>query len=282
MATELTPLYSDIVFPEGLVWRDGELWFSDFGARRVRSITPGGEVTERAYIVGQPSGMGFLPDGTPIVASMVDRLILRLDGGEHPGLQADAGKACIGPMNDILVDGKGRTYFGSFGYDPSYESGDAVRPSRLGVADTDGAVRVVAEDLQFPNGMAISADGGTLVVAETFAGSLTAFTVAENGDLSDRRVFADMGDYAPDGICMDSEGAIWAGCPFGEAFVRVAEGGEILEKIATPGRWAVAPALGGEDRRTLFGATATTTLPDFHQGKSTGAIEFATVEVPGA
>jgi sugar lactone lactonase YvrE len=279
--TQPTPIYSGLIFPEGLIWHNGELWFSDFGARRVLSMTADGAITQQAYVVGQPSGLGFLPDGTPIVASMVDRLILRLDGGEHPSLHADASSACLGQMNDIIIDDHGRTFFGSFGYDPSYEGGDAVRPSTLGLATADGEVRTVADDLQFPNGMAITADGATLVVSETFASRLTAFTIRNDGSLDDRRVFAELGELAADGICMDAEGAIWAACPFAEQFVRVAEGGDILERVPTPGRWAVTCSLGGDDGTTLFCATAKTTLPDFHQGRSEGAIETTRVDVPG-
>jgi sugar lactone lactonase YvrE len=269
---DLRVLVDDLVFPEGLCWHEGELWFSDFGTRRVFSVTPEGERTERAYIPGQPSGIGFRPDGTALVVSMMDHLLIRL-GDEHATIEADLTAACVGPANDMIVDAHGRTYFGAFGYDPAYEGTDALKPSALSMVSEAGDVTEVADDLAFPNGMAISADGGTLVVAETFGGRLTAFAVAADGTLSGRRVFADLGERAPDGICMDGEGNVWAGCPFSEEFVLVADGGEVLETVATPGRWSVAPALGGEDGRTLFCATARTTLEDFHHGRSTGAIE---------
>jgi sugar lactone lactonase YvrE len=280
LVSELSVLVDDLTFPEGLAWRDRELWFSDFGSRRVSSVTPDGTVTERAYVVSQPSGVSFLPDGTPVVVSMHDRLLVRLGDG-HASLHADASGVCIGPMNDMIVDRRGRTYFGSFGYDPSYEGGDALRPSPVGLVSEDGTVQVVADDLMFPNGMAITDDGATLVIAETFASRLTAFSINEDGTLGERRIFADLGERAPDGICMDAEGAVWAGCPFAEEFVRVADGGEILETVPTPGRWAVACALGGDDGRTLFCATAQTTLEQFHQGQSTGAIEVIRVSTPG-
>jgi sugar lactone lactonase YvrE len=277
--TELSVLVDGLGFPEGLCWHDGELWYSDFASRRVASVTPDGEVTERAYVSGQPSGVGFLPDGTAVVVSMLDRLLVRL--GDHPSLHADASGVCIGPMNDMIIDGAGRTYFGSFGYDPSYEGGGALRPSPVGLVAPDGTVRVVAEGLSFPNGMAVTSDGATLVVAETFANRLTAFPINDDGTLGERRLFADLGEHAPDGICMDAEGAVWAGCPFSGAFVRVADGGEVLQTIPTPGRWAVTCELGGDDGRTLFCATAQTTLEAFHQGRSTGAIELVRVSTPG-
>lgn len=269
---DLSVLVDDLVFPEGLCWHDGELWFSDFGTRRVFSVTPEGERTERAYVPGQPSGIGFRPDGTALVVSMMDHLLVRL-GDDGATIEADLAAACVGPANDMIVDGRGRTYFGAFGYDPAYEGTDALRPSALSMVSDSGEVTEVADGLSFPNGMAITADGGTLVVAETFGSRLTAFTVADDGTLSERRVFADLGERAPDGICMDGDGNVWAGCPFSEEFVHVADGGEVLETVATPGRWSVAPALGGEDERTLFCATARTSLEDFHHGRSTGAIE---------
>ncbi len=264
-------LVDDLVFPEGLCWHDGELWFSDFGSRRVASVTPDGKVTERAYIPGQPSGIGFRPDGTALVISMMDHLLIRLGEG-HSTIEVDVSAACVGPANDMIVDGEGRTYFGAFGYDPGYEGTEALKESALSMVSSTGEVTTVAEGLSFPNGMAITADGKTLVVAETFGSRLSAFAVAADGSLSDRRVFADLGDRAPDGICMDAEGAVWAGCPFSEEFVHVADGGEVLGTVATPGRWSVACAL-DEDGAALYCATARTTLDEFHQGRSEGAIE---------
>lgn len=273
---DLRVLVDDLVFPEGLCWHQGELWFSDFGTRRVFSVTPAGERTERAYVPGQPSGIGFRPDGTALVVSMMDHLLVRL-GGDHATIEADLAAACVGPANDMIVDARGRTYFGAFGYDPAYEGTDALKPSALSMVSESGEVTEVADDLSFPNGMAISADGRTLVVAETFGSRLTAFTVGDDGTLFDRRVFADLGERAPDGICMDGDGTVWAGCPFSEEFVHVADGGAVLGTVTTPGRWSVACALGGEDGRTLFCATARTTLEDFHHGRSTGAIEMVEV-----
>lgn len=273
-------LVADLVFPEGLCWSNGELWFSDLGKRRVFSVSPSGIVTERAYIPGQPSGIGFRPDGAPLVISMMDHLLVNL-GGEAPSIEADLAEACVGPANDMIVDGKGRTYFGAFGYDAGYERTDALKPSSLSMVSEGGEITKVADGLSFPNGMAISADGKTLVVAETARSRLTAFTVQDDGTLTDQRVFADLGERAPDGICMDFEGAVWAGCPFGEEFVRVAAGGEVMEAVPVPGRWAVACALGGDEGKTLFCATAKTTLEEFHHGRSVGAIETVQVDIPG-
>ena len=266
---------------EGLRWYREELWWSDLWSRRVYSAGPDGKANERAYISGQPSGIGFLPDGTPLVASMIDHLVLKLDGGAHPVIHANAGALCSGPGNDMIVDAQGRAYLGSFGFEASYQDPREVKPSSLLLVDVDGGVRCVADDLMFPNGMAISADGSVLIVAETFASRLTAFDIGTDGALRARRTFADLQDLAPDGICMDVSGAIWAACPFAGEIVRVAEGAEILEVVEVPGRWAVTVALGGRQRNTLYCATARTTLEDFHVGRATAAIETLQVDVPG-
>jgi sugar lactone lactonase YvrE len=272
---------SGLGYCEGLRWHAGELWWSDFWSRTVCSAGSDGRTREQAYIAGQPSGIGFLPDGAPLVASMLDHLVLKLDGGAHPVIHASFAEFCSGPGNDMIVDAVGRAYLSSFGFEASYQDPRDVKPSALLLADVDGGVRRVAEDLIFPNGMAISADGGVLIVAETFAGRLTAFDIAVDGSLQGRRVFADLGERAPDGICMDVSGAVWAACPFAGEFVRVAEGGEILQVVEVPGRWAVTVALGGRERDTLFCATARTTLEDFHRGRASAAIEMLRVDVPG-
>lgn len=266
---------------EGLCWHDGKLWWSDFLSRRVSTLESGGSPKERAYIPGQPSGIGFLPDGKPLIVSMMDHLLLELVGDGHPIVHANASAQSVGPSNDLVVDAKGRAYLGSFGFEASYQDATALKPSALLLVSPDGNVTAAADGLMFPNGMAISQDGGVLIVAETFANRLTAFDIGADGSLAGRRVFADLGARAPDGICMDVSGAVWAACPFAGEFVRVAEGGEILEVVEVPGRWAVTATLGGPDRDTLFCATARTTLADFHGGRSSAAVETLRVEVPG-
>jgi len=266
---------------EGLCWHDDELWWSDFLSRRVLSLASDGTAKQRAYIAGQPSGIGFLPDGNPLIVSMMDHLLLKLLGDGHPIVHANVSALSRGPTNDLVVDATGRAYLGSFGFEASYEDASALKPSTLLLVSPEGAVTPVADDLMFPNGMAISQDGRVLIVAETFANRLTAFDIGSGGSLGGRRVFADLATRAPDGICMDVTGAVWAACPFAGEFVRVAEGGEILDIVEVPGRWAVTVALGGRNRDTLFCATARTTLTDFHVGRSTAAIEALRVDVPG-
>jgi sugar lactone lactonase YvrE len=273
-------LVPDLGYCEGLCWHDDELWWSDFLSRKVGSVGTDGKPRERAYIAGQPSGIGFLPDGKALVVSMMDHLLLQL-GDSHPVIHANASALCVGPSNDMVVDGKGRAYLGSFGFEASYEDASALKPSSLLLVGPDGKVTVAAEGLLFPNGMAISQDSRTLVVAETFANRLTVFDIQSDGSLTHRRIFADLGTRAPDGICMDASGAVWAACPFASEFVRVTEGGEIHDIVEVPDRWAVTVALGGRNRDTLFCATARTTLADFHVGRAEASIEALRVAVPG-
>lgn len=266
---------------EGLCWHGDELWWSDFLSRKISSLGSDGLPKERAYIAGQPSGIGFLPDGVPLVVSMMDHLLLRLVGGGHAIVHANASALSVGPSNDLVVDAQGRAYMGSFGFEASYDDPTALKPSALLRVNPDGAVTAVAGNLLFPNGMAISQDARVLIVAETFANRLTAFDIGSDGSLGNRRIFADLGTRAPDGICMDASGAIWAACPFAGEFLRIAEGGEILDVVEVPGRWAVTVALGGRDRHTLYCATARTTLADFHRGRATASIETLRVDTPG-
>jgi sugar lactone lactonase YvrE len=188
-----------------------------------------------------------------------------------------------GGLNDMHVDRQGRAYVTPFAADfPDADMPTDRSQASVPLLMVDGStVHRVAEDLAAPNGVAMTADGSRLIVAETAGRRLTAFDVAPDGTLSGRRLFADLGERVPDGICVDIEGAVWVGCVFAEEFIRVAEGGEVMEVIPVPGRWAVAPTLGGSDGRTLFCATARTSLADFHEGKATGTIESARVAVPG-
>lgn len=280
MAT-LTPtiLLDGLVFPEGPRWHEGRLWFSDMHAHRVLAMTPDGTTTVIADLPGRPSGLGFLPGGRLLVASMQDRKLLRLDPlGFH--VVADLTDFVRGDINDMVVDLQGRAYVGNFGFD--YNAGDKFATAAIVLVETDGTARVVANDLMFPNGQVITPDGKTLIVAETFGRRLTAFDIAADGTLSNRRVWAEMGEATPDGICLDAEGAIWVGSPTTQEFLRVREGGDVSDRIPTPGKWAVACMLGGDDRRTLYLLTAETTQPELARGKSKGWIETVRVDVAGA
>ncbi len=277
----LRTIIRGLSFAESPRWHDGRLWFVDiFSGRVLRSGLDGAHVTVTT-VEHMPGGLGFLPDGTPLVVSQRDFRLLRI--GEDGSLQtyADLSDHAVGAANELFVDRRGRAYVGHHGFD--FFGGAEPRPASLLLVDRSGAVSVAAEELIFPNGTAATTDGRTLIVAESFANRLTAFDIGEDGALSNRRTWAELGNHTPDGICLDAEGAVWAASPMTAAFVRVREGGEVLDEIATQdGRWAVACAFAGEGLDTLACITAATSLDDMPKGKSEAFVELADVDVPGA
>jgi len=269
---------ADIGFPEALRWHQNQLWYSDFLSRTV-STFDAKKRTVRAYIPGQPSGLGFQPDGVPWVISTYDRKVLALDS-PIPRIVADIGHLSGGPLNDMYVDpANGFAYVSPFGWENAYRSIDEMRSAPLIVVRPDAEAEVVAEDLMIPNGIA-RLDTSTLLVAETHANRITAFDIEPDGRLANRRVFAELGARAPDGICVDAEGCVWVGCPFTGEFIRVRAGGEVVDVIDMSLGWAVCPVLGGDDGRTLFLATAETDMDGFYAGRSRGSISAVQVDVP--
>ena len=260
---ELTVVLDGYSYLECPRWHDGRLWVSDFYTNQVVATDGRGDTQVVAEVPGQPSGLGFLPDGRALIVSMRDRRILvRGDSGELTE-HADLSHAVPAVLNDMIVDERGRAYVGNFGFD--LMGGAPLRYTTLTRVDPDGTVSTAAEDLGFPNGMVIL-PGGVLVVAETFAGRLTAFDVDEDGGLVNRRVWAQFGEtpqtedvgeavqrlqVAPDGICADAEGAIWVADALHPRAIRVREGGEVLDEIPT-GMGVFACMLGDDDGRTLF------------------------------
>jgi sugar lactone lactonase YvrE len=269
-------------------WRNGRLWVSDFYTNQVVA-TDGRDNTEvMAEIPGQPSGLGFLPDGRALIISMRDHRILVRDDAGQLSEHADLSGAVSGVLNDMVVDESGRAFVGNFGFD--LMGGAPLRYSTLTRVDPDGTVTTVAEDLGFPNGMVIL-PGGVLLVAETFAGRITAFDIGEDGGLNNRRVWAQFGEtpqtedvgeavgllqVGPDGICADAEGAIWVADALHARVIRVREGGEIVDEIPT-GIGVFACMLGGEDGRTLFLCAA----PSFaeHERRPVREAQLLAVEV---
>ncbi len=226
--------------------------FSDFYLGRVQRAGLDGRLETLVEMEDQPSGIGWLPDGTLLVVGMLRRQVLRVGPG---GVQvhADLSRLAPAPCNDMLVDGQGRAYVGNFGFDLHLRAPFA--PTVLLLVQPDGSARVVAEDMQFPNGMVLAPDGRTLVVAESYGKRLTAFDVRPEGTLANRRVWAAFSEkgVAPDGICMDVEGAIWIASPVSREVLRVREGGEITRRIALP-QQATACAL-DEAGETLYVST---------------------------
>ncbi len=276
---ERTVLLGGLGFAEGPRWHDGHLWFSDMGAGQVVVVDLEGRAEVVLDVPGRPSGLGWLPDGRLLVVSMGDRRVLRREADgtvvEHADLSGLASFDC----NDMVVDGQGRAWVGNAGFDLSVRPLQ-VRPAQIVLITPDGHARVVDDQVVFPNGSVVTPDGGTLIVAETFGQCLTAFGIAEDGALVDRRRFAALDGSAPDGICLDAEGAVWVADASGSACLRVREGGEVVDRVDT-GRGCFACMLGGPDRRTLFLLTA-----EGFQGaairRRTAAIEAVEVDVPGA
>jgi sugar lactone lactonase YvrE len=273
-----TVVLDGLCFPEGPRWHEGRLFFSDQHDHRVVAMDPQGNAETVVEVPNQPSGIGWLPDGRMLVVSMLDRRILRLEDGalvEHADLSAFARAAC----NDMVVDTHGRAYVGHFGFD--MYGGESPKDASLLLAEPDGSVRVAAEPLQFPNGTVITPDGRTLIVGESMNGRLTAFTIAADGSLGDRRQFAQLPGAVPDGICLDADGAVWSACPFTGRCLRVADGGELLDEVKTTYDSAFACMLGGDDRRTLYICTAPGHVPEEARRARGGRIEAVEVDIRG-
>jgi len=250
---EVDLLVDGLDFGEGPRWRDGQLWYSDFFQHRVYTVTADGQ-RETVLDLGeeQPSGLGWLPDGDLLVVGMLGRRILRYDGTEV-SVHAELGHIATSHCNDMVVDRRGNAYVGNFGFD--YGAGQAPAGAALALVRPDGSTLAVAEDLQFPNGAVITPDGMTLVVGETFGSRYCAFTVATDGTLSDRRIWAEVPGRMPDGCCLDTSGGIWFADAIRPEVVRVVEGGEITDTVEVPQR-AFACMLGGDQGTTLFVITA--------------------------
>jgi sugar lactone lactonase YvrE len=247
------------------------LWFSDMLGEAVHTVNLHGDMTKLALAGHAPSGLGFRPDGSLLIASTENRQVLRYDG-ETVTTVADLSDLVPANLGDMVVDDAGHAYVGS----QAREDGVIVR------VDAGGGATVVARNLDFPNGMVITADGSTLIVAESTGRRLTSFAVARDGTLSERRVFAERLDGPPDGICLDAEGGVWTSMTLAHQFDRIVEGGEVTDRIPVGDRIALACALGGPERRTLFMLSSTSAYPERLAGTKLSRLDAATVDIPGA
>jgi sugar lactone lactonase YvrE len=271
-------LLDDRVLVESPRWHDDRLLFADWGSGEVGEILaldPAG----RAEVVSEVEALSCidrLPDGRLLAISGGSLLRRENDGTfvKH----ADLAELSTKPWNDIVVDGRGNIYVNNIGFD--FGQGEFA-PGLIALVSSDGSVRQVADGLAFPNGMAVSEDNSTLLVAESYGGKLTGYDIQPDGSLSNARVWAELGqDAAPDGICMDAEGAAWYASVPGQHCVRVREGGEVLETVGAD-RGCFACMLGGPDGRTLFVVGAK--WPDaMESDERTGQVWATEVSVPGA
>jgi sugar lactone lactonase YvrE len=265
-AVEEVLLPGAVKYPEGPRWRDGTLWFSDQLGKAVLRLDRG--IATVVAELPRPSGLGYLPDGSLLVATMAPPLVVRVPPRGSPETVVDLSPLAV-TLNDMVTDDHGRSYVDAYGADP-WTDGSLVR------VDTDGEYQVVAAGLTTPNGLAITPDGRTLVVSETGAGCITAFDVATDGTLSGRRVWAAVDGMAPDGLCLDANGDVWVASYSAGEFLHVREGGEVLRRrLEVPGRWALACALGGDDGRTLFLCSSETTVEGRAAGEAIGHLESA-------
>ena len=258
---KLETLVGGGAFFESPRWHAGRLWVSDYWRHQVLAISPQGVAETVVEVPGSPSGLGWLPDGTLLVVSMLDPKLLRVADGVTT-LHADL-SAHSGPQgNDMVVDATGRAYVGTIDFEGFAE----LPTTNLLRVDPDRSVTVAAEGLSFPNGMVLTPDGSILIVAESWAQRLTAFDLGPDGSLANRRAWAQLGppqpagtpgqpaqwSCAPDGITLDAEGAVWVADAANKRALRVREGGEILEEVHAGGLDVIACALGDDDGRTLF------------------------------
>lgn len=272
-------LIENLAFAEAPRWHNGELWFSDFYTHQVMRVDREGRAHVVVEVSNQPSGLGWTPDGRLLVVSMLDRKLMRLDPN---GLveAADLSHLADFPCNDMVVDAKGCAYIGNFGFD-IFTQPVVPMPTVLVMVSPNGKSSVAATDLAFPNGTVIAPDGRTMIIGETFARRLSAFDVADDGTLSNRRVWADLGKLAPDGLCLDAEGAVWVASPRSNEFVRVLEGGTVTRRIPVSNQ-AIACALGGADGKRLFMVIGSVKAREAAMATRVGRIEYIDVDVPAA
>ena len=250
--TEVRQLLGGLSFGESLRWHQDRLWLADWGAQEIVAVDSRGrpEVMARVDFPAFPMCIDWLPDGQLLIVAARDGRLLRQEPDGSLVTQADlSGLAEPGhPWNEIVVDGRGNAYLNNQGFD---FPGEQFAPGTIGLLTPEGSARPVADGIAFPNGMAITPDNSTLIVAESYGQKLTAFQIAADGSLSQPRLWADLGDGVPDGICLDAEGAVWYADVPNRQCVRVREGGQVLQTIHLD-RGCFSCALGGPDGTTLF------------------------------
>jgi len=280
------PFVSDLFFAECPRWHEGRLWYSDFFDHAVFSVSPEGERRVEVAFDGEPAGLGWLPDGRLLINSRLDRVIVRREPDGTLVEHGDLRPFATWHANDMVVASNGQAYSGNFGFDldglyAGTVSAREISSTSLIRVDPDGTSVEAAGDLAFPNGTVITDDGRTLIIAESMGGQLSAFDRQSDGTLTGRRVWAALRDVAPDGICLCADGTVWVANATGSECLRVAEGGDIVERVATS-QGCFACMLGGADRQTLYLVTAPSSDAAKARGTRSGAIEQVRTSVPGA
>jgi sugar lactone lactonase YvrE len=282
-------LVDQLAMPEAPRWHRGEFYFSDVWAGRVHKLDARGRIERVAEFPGEHvSGLGFLPDGDLLAVLMNSRRIAQVAQGQT-AIRADLKPLTEFHINDMVVHGS-RAYISQPGFDMNRNPIEP-RTTDIILVDADGSVGIAASGLHCPNGLAVSADGATLFVAESSAGRITTFAIAANGSLSDQSVFAQLPDGGiPDGICLDTEGGVWMGVPvaltqiegFGFGVQRIVAGGTVTHRVPVdPGRRALACVFGGDDRRSLYICTATAVHPEQALAQQGGRVERITLNFQG-
>lgn len=285
MTTAIRTLVDDtqgLKFTESPRWRDGKLWFLDIHDRRIKTVDLDGNLATVREFDFIPNTFGIAPDGTLLVGDAFARCIYRVVGDRLEAV-ADISALTTFCLSDGLVDAKGRLYAGDIGFNFFDPSALPTETCVIVLVHPDGRAQKVADGLFFPNGMAISADGRTLIVGETFGHRLTAFDVHEDGTLANKRLWAQLPtNVRPDGICLDAEGGVWCANPEDEdSVVRVVEGGRITHRIPVP-TFAYAVALGGPERRHLIVSASASHHPEEIHAHPTATLQVMEVDVPGA
>ena len=268
-------------FFEGPRWHDGRWYVSDFYQQHVIAVDPTGKVEEILKVPEQPSGLGWLPDGSLLVVSMKDHKLLRRHPNGKVSVYADVSDYCGGWLNDIVVDGRGRAWCGNFGY--NHFAGETPRTTNVIRVDPDGKAAIAASGMKFPNGSVVTPDNKTLIVGETTGACYTAFNIDDDGALTDRRTWAALPDLVPDGCCLDAHGHVWSADPHDGRVRLLAEGSNVIEEIRTPsGTAPFACMLGGDDGRTLLLACSPPGIGANREGKTDGCLMTVGVDVPHA
>ena len=270
-------LIGGIDFGEGPRWHNGRLWYSDFHQKTVYSVDLNGERNVEFTLDDQPSGLGWMPDGSMLVVSMINRQVLRVSS-DGVSVHADLSELATWHCNDMVVSSSGHAYVGNFGFDLDNRA-EFCKTVMVHVTPK-GDASVGADGLSFPNGSVITPDEKTLIVGETLGGCYTSFSINEDGSLSDPSLWAEVPGMFPDGCTMDAEETIWFADASTPRVVRVAKGGKILDEVETP-QVPFACMLGGEDGKTLFILTADSSGPN-QAGSGSGNIWTHNVDVAKA